>query len=99
MVSRDERYFSVVIHANDVKKIFSWVLKHPAVETGGDLFGSWEEARSGLENTLNIQYVIGPGKLHHHFIRMFDMRVKWRFIFMIITAWNMLRFGIHIRMP
>jgi len=63
MVSRDKRCFSVVIHANDVKKIFSWVLKHPAEETGGDLFGFWEEVHEGLENTLNIQYVIGPGKL------------------------------------
>ena len=62
MVSRDERCFSVVIHANDVKKIFSCVLKHPAEETGGDLFGSWEEVHEGLENTLNIQYVTGPGK-------------------------------------
>lgn len=30
---------------NDIKKLFSWVLKHPVEETGGNLFGSWEEAR------------------------------------------------------
>ena len=77
MVSRDERDFSVVIHASDVKKIFSWVLKHPAEETGGDLFGSWEEARSGLENTLNIQYVIGPGKLCRRTTFSFHQDVRY----------------------
>ena len=40
IVSRDERCFSVVIHAKDAKKIVSRALKHPAEGTGGDLFGS-----------------------------------------------------------
>ena len=76
MVSRDERCFIVVIHANDIKKIVSWVLKHPAEETGGDLFGSWEEAHEA-ENTLNIQYVIGPGELCRRTTFSFHQDVRY----------------------
>lgn len=77
MVSRDARRFSVVIHTNDIKKVFSWVLKHPTEETGGDLFGSWEETHEGLENTLNIQYVIGPGELCRRTMFSFHQDVRY----------------------
>ena len=77
MVSRDERCFSVVIHANDIKKIVNWVLKHPVEETGGDLFGSWEEVHAGLENTLNIKHVIGPGELCRRTTFSFHQDVRY----------------------
>lgn len=70
------RRFTVVIRANDIKKIFTWVLKHPSEETGGDLFGSWER-NHGLENTLNIQYVIGPGQLCRRTTFSFHQDVRY----------------------
>lgn len=63
MTTRDGRHFIVVIHASEVKKIFSWVLKQPNKETGGDLFGSWHERHNGSETNLNIRHAIGAGKL------------------------------------
>lgn len=77
MSSRDGRRFTVAIQANDVKKIFSWVLKHPAEETGGDLFGSWKETHDGLENALNIRYVIGPGELCRRTSLSFHQDVRY----------------------
>jgi len=77
MVSRDERCFIVAIHANDIKKIVSWVLKHPAEETGGDLFGSGEETHEGSENTLNVKYVIGPGELCRRTTFSFHQDVRY----------------------
>ncbi len=77
MSSRDGRRFTVSIQANDVKKIFIWVLKHPAEETGGDLFGSWEETHDCLENVLNIRYVIGPGELCRRTTFSFHQDVRY----------------------
>ena len=59
MSSSDGRKFTVFIRANDIKRIFSWVMKHPNLETGGDVFGLWEKSLNSLENTLNIHYIIG----------------------------------------
>ena len=63
MSSSDGRKFTVFIRANDIKRIFSWVMKHPNLETGGDVFGLWEKSHNSLENTLHIHYIIGPGQL------------------------------------
>ena len=77
MTSRDGRHFTVVIHADDVKKIFSWVLKHPTEETGGDLFGLWEKAHDGIGNTVNIHHVIGPGQLCRRTTFSFHQDVRY----------------------
>ena len=77
MSSRDERRFTVFIHANEIKKIFACVLKHPSEETGGDFFGSWDETHDGLENTLNIRYVIGPGELCRRTTYSFHQDVRY----------------------
>ena len=77
MSSRDGRRFTVVIPASEIKKIFSWVLKHPTEETGGDLFGSWDEEQDGLENKLNILHVVGPGKLCRRTTYSFHQDVRY----------------------
>lgn len=77
MSSLDGRHFTISIRASDIKKIFSWVLKHPAEETGGDLFGSWEESHNGLQNVLNIRYVIGPGELCRRTSFLFHQDVRY----------------------
>ena len=76
MCSR-ERRFTVEIPASDLKKIFSWVLKSPSEETGGDLFGSWNEGRDDLENKLRIYHVSGPGKLCRRTPFSFDQDVRY----------------------
>ena len=53
------RKFTFFIRANDIKRIFSWVMKHQDLETGGDVFGLWGKSHNSLENTLNIHYIIG----------------------------------------
>ena len=63
MSSSDGRKFTVFIRANDIKRIFSWVMKHPNLETGGDVFGLWEKSHNSFENILHIHYIIGPGQL------------------------------------
>ena len=58
MYSRDRR-FTVEIPASELKKIFSWVLKSPSEETGGDLFGVWSDGQDDLEKIaiyLSRQY-------------------------------------------
>ena len=76
MCSR-ERRFIVEIAASEVKKIFSWVLKSPSEETGGDLFGLWNKGRDDLENKLCICHVSGPGKLCRRTPFSFDQDVRY----------------------
>ena len=73
----DGRKFTVFIRVNDIKRIFSWVMKHPNLETGGDLFGLWEKFLNSLENILNIQYVIGPGQLCRRTTSSFHQDVRY----------------------
>ena len=76
MYSRDRR-FTVEIPASELKKIFSWVLKSPSKETGGDLFGLWSERQDDLENKLCIYHVSGPGKLCRRTPFSFDQDVRY----------------------
>ncbi|KAM7441193.1 hypothetical protein ABFA07_009725 [Porites harrisoni] len=75
MYSRDRR-FTVEIPARELKKIFSWVLKSPSEETGGDLFGVWSDGQDDLENKLCIYHVSGPGKLCRRTPFSFDQDVR-----------------------
>lgn len=74
--SRDRR-FTVEIPASELKKIFSWVLKSPSEETGGDLFGVWSDGQDDLENKLCIYHVSGPGKLCRRTPFSFDQDVRY----------------------
>ena len=76
MYSRDRR-FTVEIPASELKKIFSWVLKSPSEETGGDLFGVWSDGQDDLENKLCIYHVSGPGKLCRRTPFSFDQDVRY----------------------
>ena len=96
MSSSDGRKFTVFIRANDIKRIFSWVMKHPNLETGGDVFGLWEKSHNSLENILNIHYIIGPGQLCRRTTFSFHQDVRYASQ-MEIMAWNTLLFGIRIR--
>ena len=49
--------FRVAIYASEYKQICAWVLKERSLETGGDLFGLWNN-----DHTAVIQLVLGPGK-------------------------------------
>ena len=75
MYSRDRR-FTVEIPESELKKIFSWVLKSPSEETGGDLFGLWNKGWDDLENKLCIYHVSGPGKLCRRTPFSFDQDVR-----------------------
>ena len=77
MSSRDGRRFIVEIPASEIKKIFSWVLKCPAEETGGDLFGLWDEGQHAFKNKLNIHHVIGPGNLCRRTTFLFHQDVRY----------------------
>jgi len=77
MSSRDGRSFIVAIPSSEIKKILSWVLKHPNEETGGDLFGSWHKEEDGVENKLNIRHVIGAGKLCRRTTFSFHQDVRY----------------------
>ena len=57
LFSPEERTFTVVMYENDYKEMCSWVLKHPNIETGGDLFGLWKD-----KYTAVVQLVLGPGE-------------------------------------
>ena len=76
MYSRDRR-FTVEIPESELKKIFSWVLKSPSEETGGDLFGLWNKGWDDLENKLCIYHVSGPGKLCRRTPFSFDQDVRY----------------------
>lgn len=71
------RRFTVEIPVRELKKIFSWVLKSPSEETGGDLFGLWSERQDNLENKLCIYHVSGPGKLCRRTPFSFDQDVRY----------------------
>ena len=71
------RRFTVEIPVRELKKIFSWVLKSPSEETGGDLFGLWSERQDDLENKLCIYHVSGPGKLCRRTPFSFDQDVRY----------------------
>ena len=77
MSSSDGRKFTVFIRANDIKRIFSWVMKHPNLETGGDVFGLWEKSHNSFENILNIHYIIGPGQLCRRTTFSFHQDVRY----------------------
>ena len=77
MSSSDGRKFTVFIRANDIKRIFSWVMKHPNLETGGDVFGLWEKSHNSLENILHIHYIIGPGQLCRRTTFSFHQDVRY----------------------
>lgn len=77
MSSQSGRHFTIFIQANDIKRIFSWVLKHPTLETGGDAFGLWERSHDGLENILNIHHIIGPGRLCRRTTFSFHQDVRY----------------------
>ena len=47
----------MAIYASEYKQICAWVLKERSLETGGDLFGLWNN-----DHTAVIQLVLGPGK-------------------------------------
>ena len=76
MYSRDRR-FTDEIPESELKKIFSWVLKSPSEETGGDLFGLWNKGWDDLENKLCIYHVSGPGKLCRRTPFSFDQDVRY----------------------
>ena len=77
MSSSDGRKFTVFIRANDIKRIFSWVMKHPNLETGGDVFGLWEKSHNSFENILHIHYIIGPGQLCRRTTFSFHQDVRY----------------------
>ena len=77
MSSSDGRQFTVFIGVNDIKRIFSWVMKHPNLETGGDVFGLWEKSHNSLENALHIHYIIGPGQLCRRTTFSFHQDVRY----------------------
>lgn len=77
MSSSDGRQFTVFIGVNDIKRIFSWVMKHPNLETGGDVFGLWEKSHNSLENILHIHYIIGPGQLCRRTTFSFHQDVRY----------------------
>ena len=49
--------FTAYVYQEDLRKIQELVQLHPNIETGGDLFGLWQD-----ERTVIIQRFIGPGK-------------------------------------
>ena len=57
MASRESKRFTAYVYENDYKQIQKLVLQYPEIETGGDLFGLWQN-----KNTVVIQLFIGPGK-------------------------------------
>ena len=55
--SRKTAGFTAYIYEEDLRKIQELVQPYPDIETGGDLFGLWQDDR-----TVIIQRFIGPGK-------------------------------------
>ncbi|SCG74654.1 JAB domain-containing protein [Micromonospora rifamycinica] len=53
--------FRVTVYEADLDHIAAWVLDHPAIETGGNLFGFWTHSGSPA-----IQVVLGPGPGARH---------------------------------
>ena len=49
--------FTAYVYEKDLRKIQELVQPHPNIETGGDLFGLWQD-----ERTVIIQRFIGPGE-------------------------------------
>ena len=49
--------FTAYVYKEDLRKIKELVQLYPQIETGGDLFGLWQDDR-----TVIIQRFIGPGK-------------------------------------
>ena len=56
-VERCQETFTTFVYQEDFRKIQELVLMFPNIETGGDLFGLWQDDR-----TVIIQRFIGPGK-------------------------------------
>ena len=52
-------------------------MKHPNLETGGDVFGLWEKSHNSLENILHIHYIIGPGQLCRRTTFSFHQDVRY----------------------
>lgn len=52
-----KRYFEVLIYEEDYKEMCAHVLRKPNIETGGDLFGLWQDERKAV-----VQLALGPGK-------------------------------------
>ena len=57
MASRDAARFVARVYEDDYREIQKLVQLYPDIETGGDLFGLWQDAQ-----TVVIQLFIGPGK-------------------------------------
>ena len=57
MARRESKGFTAYVYENDYKEIQKLVLQYPEIDTGGDLFGLWQN-----KNTVVIQLFIGPGK-------------------------------------
>ncbi|ABW32427.1 hypothetical protein [Acaryochloris marina] len=53
--------FKALIYKKDLDRISGWVMAHPNLETGGDLFGFWTHTGSPI-----IQFVLGPGVNSKH---------------------------------
>ena len=51
------RNFTAYVYENDYKEMQKLVQQYPNIETGGDLFGLWQD-----KENLVIQLFIGPGK-------------------------------------
>ena len=56
-VIMQKRYFEVLIYEEDYKEMCAHVLRKPNIETGGDLFGLWQDERKAV-----VQLALGPGK-------------------------------------
>lgn len=57
MSYRSEGTFELVIYESEYRQIQAWTNKHQNLETGGDLFGLWQDDRTAV-----VQLVVGPGK-------------------------------------
>ena len=56
-VIMQKRNFEVLIYEEDYKEMCAHVLRKPNIETGGDLFGLWQDERKAV-----VQLALGPGK-------------------------------------
>ena len=68
----NKRVLKVYIYEDEMEKIRDWVLLKDNIETGGDLFGLWED-----QHTAIVQFVLGPGKQCHRTTTSFFQDVEY----------------------
>ena len=71
-MSRQGKDFTAYVYEEDLRKIRELVQPYPDIETGGDLFGLWQN-----ERTVIIQRFIGPGKECERTVASFHQDVEY----------------------